>query len=219
MRISPSESLVLFQESYLILLLWYFQSGIDYQMINNLHVLFFKYFQYFHCEVTVFGLFAPIIPAPHQYILHSETLLSAILFWMYFFSAVTSHGSTCFYSLTQMIPDDNILFSTLEMKNEMGGAGDLSRGLGAPGDPRNTMLAYDSSTLQYRRAAMARQNYGHSALERHAQKKSRLRRRASQLKVNIPDLSDVNSIDKWSRMIFPTVFSFFNVVYWLYYVH
>jgi len=119
-----------------------------------------------------------------------------------------------------MTPDDNILFSTLEMKNEMGGAGDLSRGLGgAPGDPRNTMLAYDSSTLQYRRAAMARQNYGHGTLERNAQKKSRLRRRASQLKVNIPDLSDVNSIDKWSRMIFPTVFSFFNVVYWLYYVH
>ncbi|CAG5991502.1 unnamed protein product [Menidia menidia] len=119
----------------------------------------------------------------------------------------------------KMTPDDNILFSAMEMKNEIGGAGDLSRGLGAPGDPRNTMLAYDSSTLQYRRAAMARQNYGHSALERHAQKKSRLRRRASQLKVNIPDLSDVNSIDKWSRMIFPTVFSFFNVVYWLYYVH
>ncbi|KAK9962906.1 hypothetical protein ABG768_006144 [Culter alburnus] len=111
---------------------------------------------------------------------------------------------------------DDIRLTTVEMKNEMGPS-DLSRGLG---DPRNTMLAYDSSTLQYRRAAMARQNYGHSALERHAtQKKSRLRRRASQLKVNIPDLSDVNSIDKWSRMIFPTVFSFFNVVYWLYYVH
>uniref|UniRef100_A0A8C1YGU3 Gamma-aminobutyric acid type A receptor beta2 subunit a n=1 Tax=Cyprinus carpio TaxID=7962 RepID=A0A8C1YGU3_CYPCA len=111
---------------------------------------------------------------------------------------------------------DDIRLTTVEMKNEMGPS-DLSRGLG---DPRNTMLAYDSSTLQYRRAAMARQNYGHSALERHAtQKKSRLRRRASQLKVNIPDLSDVNSIDKWSRMIFPTVFSFFNIVYWLYYVH
>ncbi|XP_026081187.1 gamma-aminobutyric acid receptor subunit beta-2a isoform X2 [Carassius auratus] len=111
---------------------------------------------------------------------------------------------------------DDIRLTTVEMKNEMGPS-DLSRGLG---DPRSTMLAYDSSTLQYRRAAMARQNYGHSALERHAtQKKSRLRRRASQLKVNIPDLSDVNSIDKWSRMIFPTVFSFFNIVYWLYYVH
>ncbi|XP_043089182.1 gamma-aminobutyric acid receptor subunit beta-2a isoform X2 [Puntigrus tetrazona] len=115
----------------------------------------------------------------------------------------------------KMTPDD-IRLTTVEMKNEMGPS-DLSRGLG---DPRSTMLAYDSSTLQYRRPAMARQNYGHSALERHAtQKKSRLRRRASQLKVNIPDLSDVNSIDKWSRMIFPTVFSFFNIVYWLYYVH
>uniref|UniRef100_A0A671NFT0 Gamma-aminobutyric acid type A receptor beta2 subunit a n=1 Tax=Sinocyclocheilus anshuiensis TaxID=1608454 RepID=A0A671NFT0_9TELE len=111
---------------------------------------------------------------------------------------------------------ENILPTDLRKNNEMGPS-DLSRGLG---DPRSTMLAYDSSTLQYRRAAMARQNYGHSALERHAtQKKSRLRRRASQLKVNIPDLSDVNSIDKWSRMIFPTVFSFFNIVYWLYYVH
>uniref|UniRef100_A0A3B4CYE9 Gamma-aminobutyric acid type A receptor beta2 subunit a n=1 Tax=Pygocentrus nattereri TaxID=42514 RepID=A0A3B4CYE9_PYGNA len=116
----------------------------------------------------------------------------------------------------KMNPDD-IRLTTVEMKNEMG-PGDLSRGLG---DPRSSsMLAYDSSTLQYRRAALARHNYGHSALERHAtQKKSRLRRRASQLKVNIPDLSDVNSIDKWSRMIFPTLFSFFNVVYWLYYVH
>ncbi|XP_076147853.1 gamma-aminobutyric acid receptor subunit beta-2a isoform X2 [Alosa pseudoharengus] len=122
----------------------------------------------------------------------------------------------------KMNPDDNILLGTLEMKNEMVSS-DLSRALGGGGgggvDPRSTMLAYDSSTLQYRRAALARQNYGHSALERHATKKSRLRRRASQLKVNIPDLSDVNSIDKWSRMIFPTVFSFFNVVYWLYYVH
>lgn len=128
--------------------------------------------------------------------------------------------------MTASLTDDNILFGSLEMKNEMGGVPpELSRSLGPGGlgDPRNTMLAYDSSTLQYRRAAMARQNYGggpHSALERHAtQKKSRLRRRASQLKVNIPDLADVNSIDKWSRMIFPTVFSFFNVIYWLYYAH
>ncbi|XP_052372572.1 gamma-aminobutyric acid receptor subunit beta-2-like isoform X2 [Oncorhynchus keta] len=128
--------------------------------------------------------------------------------------------------MTASLTDDNILFGSLEMKNEMGGVpSELSRSLGPGGlgDPRNTMLAYDSSTLQYRRAAMARQNYGggpHSALERHAtQKKSRLRRRASQLKVNIPDLADVNSIDKWSRMIFPTVFSFFNVIYWLYYAH
>ncbi|KPP75323.1 hypothetical protein Z043_105435 [Scleropages formosus] len=116
----------------------------------------------------------------------------------------------------KMDPHENILLSTLEIKNEMG-ASELTLGLG---DPRNTMLAYDSSALQYRKAGLTRQNFGRNALERHVpQKKGRLRRRASQLKVTIPDLSDVNSIDKWSRMIFPTVFSFFNIIYWLYYVN
>lgn len=116
-----------------------------------------------------------------------------------------------------MDPHENILLSPLEIKNEMG-TSELSLGLG---DPRSAMLAFDSSTLQYRKAGLARHNFGHNALERcHvAQKKSRLRRRTSQLKINIPDLTDVNSIDKWSRMIFPTVFSFFNVIYWLYYVN
>lgn len=112
---------------------------------------------------------------------------------------------------------ENILLTPLELKNEMGPS-ELGLGLG---DPRATMLAYDSSALQYRKAGLSRQHFmPHNALERHvAQKQSRLKRRASQLKINIPDLTDVNSIDKWSRMIFPTVFSFFNVVYWLYYVN
>uniref|UniRef100_A0A3P8TTG2 Gamma-aminobutyric acid receptor subunit beta-2 n=1 Tax=Amphiprion percula TaxID=161767 RepID=A0A3P8TTG2_AMPPE len=104
----------------------------------------------------------------------------------------------------------------LQKPNDMG-VSELALGLN---DPRNTMLTYDSSTLQYRKAGLARHNFGRNALERHmTQKKSRLRRRASQLKITIPDLTDVNSIDKWSRMIFPTVFSFFNIVYWLYYVN
>ncbi|KAM9331971.1 gamma-aminobutyric acid receptor subunit beta-2 isoform 2-T2 [Pholidichthys leucotaenia] len=111
---------------------------------------------------------------------------------------------------------ENILLGTLDIKNDMG-VSELALGLN---DPRNTMLTYDSSTLQYRKAGLARHSFGRNALERHmTQKKSRLRRRASQLKITIPDLTDVNSIDKWSRMIFPTVFSFFNVVYWLYYVN
>ncbi|CAG5871844.1 unnamed protein product [Menidia menidia] len=112
---------------------------------------------------------------------------------------------------SKMDTHENILLGTLDIKNDMG-VTELALGLN---DPRNTMLTYDSSTLQYRKAA--RHNFGRNALM--AQKKSRLRRRASQLKINIPDLTDVNSIDKWSRMIFPTVFSFFNVVYWLYYVN
>lgn len=116
----------------------------------------------------------------------------------------------------QMDPHENILLTPLEMKNEMSPS-ELALGLS---DPRSTMLAYDSSALQYRKAGLTRQNFGRNALERHVtQKKSRLRRRTSQLKINIPDLTDVNLIDKWSRMIFPTVFSFFNVVYWLYYIN
>lgn len=115
-----------------------------------------------------------------------------------------------------MDPHENILLSPLEIKNEIG-TSELTLGLG---DPRATMLAFDSTSLQYRKAGLARHNFGRNALERHvAQKKSRLRRRTSQLKITIPDLTDVNSIDKWSRMIFPTVFSFFNVVYWLYYIN
>uniref|UniRef100_A0A671X2Y7 Gamma-aminobutyric acid type A receptor subunit beta2 n=1 Tax=Sparus aurata TaxID=8175 RepID=A0A671X2Y7_SPAAU len=118
--------------------------------------------------------------------------------------------------LGQMDSHENILLGTLDIKNDMG-VSELALGLN---DPRNTMLTYDSSTLQYRKAGLARHNFGRNTLECHmTQKKSRLRRRASQLKINIPDLTDVNSIDKWSRMIFPTVFSFFNIVYWLYYIN
>ncbi|XP_062868317.1 gamma-aminobutyric acid receptor subunit beta-2 isoform X2 [Trichomycterus rosablanca] len=116
----------------------------------------------------------------------------------------------------KMDSHENILLTPLELKNEMGPS---ELGL-ALGDPRGTMLAYDTSALQYRKAGLSRQHFGRNVLERHvAQKRSRLRKRASQLKINIPDLTDVNSIDKWSRIIFPTVFSFFNVVYWLYYIN
>ncbi|XP_048851382.1 gamma-aminobutyric acid receptor subunit beta-2 isoform X2 [Brienomyrus brachyistius] len=130
--------------------------------------------------------------------------------------AATANNEKMRMEANKMDPHENILLSPLEIKNDMG-TSELTLGLG---DPRSTMLAYDSSALQYRKAGLARPNFGRNALERHvAQKKSRLRRRASQLKITIPDLTDVNSIDRWSRMIFPTVFSFFNIVYWLYYVN
>uniref|UniRef100_G1PXV4 Neurotransmitter-gated ion-channel transmembrane domain-containing protein n=1 Tax=Myotis lucifugus TaxID=59463 RepID=G1PXV4_MYOLU len=108
----------------------------------------------------------------------------------------------------------NIILSTLEIRNETSG----SEVLTGMSDPNTTMYSYDSASIHYRKPRATREAYGHP-LDRHAHGKGRIRRRASQLKVKIPDLTDVNSIDKWSRMFFPITFSLFNVVYWLYYVH
>lgn len=94
--------------------------------------------------------------------------------------------------------------------------------LGALGDPRNTMFSYDSASIQYRKPLTPRDLYVRStaSMERPMpRKKSHLRKRADQLKVKIPDLTDVNAIDKWSRVIFPITYTLFNLVYWLYYVH
>ncbi|KAM8964762.1 gamma-aminobutyric acid receptor subunit theta isoform X1 [Sarcophilus harrisii] len=47
----------------------------------------------------------------------------------------------------------------------------------------------------------------------------RLRRRSSKLKLRMPTLNDVSVVDKWSRLVFPVTFAFFNLFYWLYYVN
>ncbi|XP_034007242.1 gamma-aminobutyric acid receptor subunit beta-3-like isoform X1 [Trematomus bernacchii] len=116
----------------------------------------------------------------------------------------------------------NILLTTLEIHNEVVG-GEITTSLA---DIRNSqsMVQLDSqasSHIQYRKQSggIGPRSASRHSLDRAAQiKRSRLRRRSSQLKIKIPDLTDVNAIDRWSRIIFPSVFSLFNLIYWLYYV-
>ncbi|XP_051799519.1 gamma-aminobutyric acid receptor subunit beta-3-like isoform X2 [Acanthochromis polyacanthus] len=116
----------------------------------------------------------------------------------------------------------NILLTTLEIHNEVAG-GEITTSVA---DIRNSqsMVQLDSTAsqhIQYRKQSggIGPRSVSRHSLDRSAQmKRSRLRRRSSQLKIKIPDLTDVNAIDRWSRIIFPSVFSLFNLIYWLYYV-
>ncbi|XP_016127527.1 gamma-aminobutyric acid receptor subunit beta-3-like isoform X1 [Sinocyclocheilus grahami] len=116
----------------------------------------------------------------------------------------------------QVDSQGNILLTTLEIHNEVAG-NEITTSVS---EARNsTSMVFDNSGIQYRKQSAARPEGRHS-MDRNAQsKKPRLRRRSSQLKIKIPDLTDVNAIDRWSRIIFPSVFSLFNLIYWLYYVN
>ncbi|XP_073707405.1 uncharacterized protein gabrb3 isoform X2 [Garra rufa] len=116
----------------------------------------------------------------------------------------------------QVDSQGNILLTTLEIHNEVAG-NEITTSVS---EARNsTSMVFDNSGIQYRKQSAARPEGRHS-MERNTQpKKPRLRRRSSQLKIKIPDLTDVNAIDRWSRIIFPSAFSLFNLIYWLYYVN
>ncbi|XP_034036522.1 gamma-aminobutyric acid receptor subunit beta-3 isoform X2 [Thalassophryne amazonica] len=110
----------------------------------------------------------------------------------------------------------NILLTTLEIHNEVGG----NEVTTTVSETHNSAsVVFDNSGVQYRKQSRLRES-GRLRLDRNAYlKKACLRRRSSQLKIKIPALTDVNTIDRWSRIIFPSTFSLFNLIYWLYYVN
>ncbi|XP_041862243.1 gamma-aminobutyric acid receptor subunit beta-3 isoform X3 [Melanotaenia boesemani] len=110
----------------------------------------------------------------------------------------------------------NILLTTLEIHNEMGG-NEITTTLSETHN--SSSMVFDNSGVQYRKSS-APHDSGRLSMDRNTHfKKTRLQRRSSQLKIKIPDLTDVNAIDRWSRIIFPSIFSLFNLIYWLYYVN
>nr|XP_046173617.1 gamma-aminobutyric acid receptor subunit beta-4-like isoform X2 [Oncorhynchus gorbuscha] len=112
----------------------------------------------------------------------------------------------------------NILLTTLEMNNEV-----MPSDVGSSvSDSRNSVMSFDSSGVQFRKPMAPRDGFSHHSLDRSAMRSRancRLRRRSSKLKLKIPNLADVSTIDKWSRVLFPIMFGFFNLIYWLYYVN
>ncbi|XP_054459342.1 gamma-aminobutyric acid receptor subunit beta-3 isoform X2 [Anoplopoma fimbria] len=116
----------------------------------------------------------------------------------------------------------NILLTTLEIHNEVGGneiTTSVSHNSSPSSSSSSSTTVFDNSGVQYRKPS-GPQEAGRQSLDRNAHvKKTRLQRRSSQLKIKIPDLTDVNTIDRWSRIIFPFSFSLFNTIYWLYYVN
>lgn len=116
----------------------------------------------------------------------------------------------------QVDSQGNILLATLEIHNETAG-NEVTTTLS---DSHNSSsMMFDAPGLQCRKSSSARDASRLSVDRNSHVRRSRLRRRSSQLKIKIPDLTDVNAIDRWSRIIFPFSFSLFNVIYWLYYVN
>uniref|UniRef100_A0A4X2M041 Gamma-aminobutyric acid type A receptor beta4 subunit n=1 Tax=Vombatus ursinus TaxID=29139 RepID=A0A4X2M041_VOMUR len=110
------------------------------------------------------------------------------------------------FSPSQVDAHGNIALSVLEVTNEV----------------EESEASVNISGLQLRRGAASRAALNHRRRRRSSgcrHRGGRLRRRSPKMKLRMPTLHDVSVVDKWSRLVFPVTFAFFNLFYWLYYVN
>ena len=67
-----------------------------------------------------------------------------------------------------------------------------------------------------------RRRYNNSAANSQFQRRRRvissIKRKAKEFREKIPSVKDVNKIDKYSRLVFPSLFIVFNLSYWFFYM-
>ncbi|XP_055797083.1 gamma-aminobutyric acid receptor subunit beta-3-like [Salvelinus fontinalis] len=124
-------------------------------------------------------------------------------------------GNRVTFTPSEMVDSQgNILLTTLEIHNEVDAGNEITTSITETTTRNSSSMIFNQPGLQYRKPSAL------NGRERNAHvKKTRLRRRSSQLRIKIPNLTDVNSIDRWSRIVFPFTFTLFNFIYWLYYVN
>lgn len=74
--------------------------------------------------------------------------------------------------------------------------------------PRTYMRGGQIHTQVYRRKSST------GSMQKKRKLLSSVKERAKSLKVKIPKVQDVNTIDKYSRFLFPSLFVLFNLCYW-----
>ena len=57
-----------------------------------------------------------------------------------------------------------------------------------------------------------------ASVQRKRRVMSQIRRKAHEIRSKIPQIRDVNKIDKYSRLTFPSLFILFNLCYWSFYL-
>ena len=86
--------------------------------------------------------------------------------------------------------------------------------------PRSTCVThgYLPCNVVRRRGSGAGGSSSNNVPPRRRRLLSNFRQRAKQIKVKIPRVQDVNTIDRYARLLFPVLFVLFNASYWAVYL-